>query len=186
MLLIPSFKERSSPLYNQENQSPENAPVKISTNFSLRTASNRELNSKTLRGKFLLIYFGNTHYQNICLPHLTKMQNILQIIRKKQNSIKFLFITTNPEKDTVEYLHNYFMEMDPNIIPLTGTKDQINRVLKKFNIYQTCIDLDKAKQQNCSIPFYLIGKDGDLIKNYDNNIPSKDIAKDIAHYIKVS
>jgi cytochrome oxidase Cu insertion factor (SCO1/SenC/PrrC family) len=198
MVLAPSVKEKTNPLYKKENQTPENAPVKVLTNFVLKTTLNTELNSRTLRGKFLFIYFGSTHCPNICLPHLLEMQNIIRMLQSKKNSIKFLFITTDPEKDTAVYLHNYFKTLDSNIIPLTGTKDQISKVLKNFRVYKTLFgdktqthsDVIETEQQTCSIvtpaPFHFIGKDGDLIKYYNHHISSDNITRDISHYIKVS
>jgi len=193
MVLTPSTKEKSSSLYKKETQALGESPLKISTDFVLKTTSNEKFDSKTLRGKFLFIYFGSTHCPNVCLPHLVKMKHVLNVLRKQQsdNLIKFIFITADPTQDTPAHLSSYFKNIDSRIIPLSGKKDEVNTVLKNFKVYKTLFgDKTEATHSGCALvtpsPFYFIGKDGDLIKRYNPHRSSVDIAKNISHYIKMS
>ncbi|NRA74102.1 MAG: SCO family protein [Rickettsiales bacterium] len=196
MVLTPSVKKNNI----KQNQIDENNPFAISTNFTLKTISNNHLSSDTLRGKFIFIYFGSTYCPHICLPNLVKMKTILTLLKNQHNNnlIEFIFITTDPKNDTSEHLKNYFNKLEPKIIPLTGTKEQIDLVLKNFKVYRTLFNnntLDKSQKNkigttDCNIsassPFYLIDQNGKLIKRYNSYSASLNVAKDISHYIKIS
>jgi protein SCO1/2 len=198
MILTPSAKEKNTSLYNRERQEIENLQAKISSDFTLKTASNQEFNSKTLRGKFVLIYFGSTYCPSISLPDLLKLKTIIDSLGKSHTKglIDFIFITADPMQDTKERLNSYFKELDPRIIPLTGDKDQIELVLKNYKV-RNFLFAEKPEPQTeetapsqCILtapaPFYLIGKDGELIKTYKTYSTGLSMSKDILHYIKVS
>ena len=198
MILTPSTKKNTF-LYKGKNQAT-NMPIEISTDFILKTISNKAFNSKTLRDQFILIYFGSTYCPHTCLPNLIKMKSISTLLEKQYNSdpIKFIFITADPKKDTSEHLNKYFQKLNAQIIPLTGTESEIELVLKNFQAYKilfsnrNTMELKESKtlQPTCILstpaPFYLIDKHGEFIKNYNLHSASLNIAKDISHYMKVS
>jgi hypothetical protein len=49
--------------------------------------------------------------------------------------IKILFVTLDPERDTVETLRDYVSSFGDGIIGLTGTPDQIRSVAEDFHVY---------------------------------------------------
>jgi protein SCO1/2 len=201
MSLTPSIKDKNSHSYKKDKRSLEGIHSKISTDFILKTTSGEEFRSNSLRGKFILIYFGSTYCPSISVPHLIEMQNILDKLNAKHgndDSVKFLFITADPTNDTQKHLHDYFKKLDSKIIPLTGEKEKINKLLKNFKAHDILFK-DKIKTQSveeesqqpaCIIsapsPFYLIGKDGEFIKNYNPKSTSLSIAENILHYMAVS
>lgn len=46
-----------------------------------------------------------------------------------------MFITVDPERDTVEKMKNYVSLFHPSFVGLTGTPEQIAKTLKAYKIY---------------------------------------------------
>ena len=46
-----------------------------------------------------------------------------------------MFITVDPERDTIKKLKIFMENFDKSIIALTGTNQEIKNVLRKFKIY---------------------------------------------------
>lgn len=62
---------------------------------------------------------------------------------KKKIPIQPLFITVDPERDTSEVLEKYIKEFSSKLVGLTGTKQEISAVCKKFRVYFSAGPKDK-------------------------------------------
>jgi protein SCO1/2 len=50
-------------------------------------------------------------------------------------TIRPVFITIDPKRDTVEYLADFVANNHPNLIGLTGTEEQIAKVARAYKVY---------------------------------------------------
>ena len=102
--------------------------------FILTDQNGKTFDSKKVNKKKLL-YFGYTYCPDICPFDLLKISKIFENKPKLKNEIKPLFITVDPERDTIKKLKVFMENFDQSITALTGTEDEIKDVLKKFRIY---------------------------------------------------
>ena len=102
--------------------------------FILTDQNGKTFDSKKVNKKKLL-YFGYTYCPDICPFDLLKISKIFENNPKLKNEIKPIFITVDPERDTIKNLKIFMENFDQSITALTGTKDEIKDVLRKFRVY---------------------------------------------------
>lgn len=111
--------------------------------FTLIATSGETVSDQTFRGKWLLIYFGYTYCPDACPTALNSMSVALEKLGSQANDLQPLFITVDPNRDTRETMAKYLTAFDSRIIGLTGTKEQIDSVIKEYRLY---VSRDKPEQ----------------------------------------
>ena len=102
--------------------------------FILTDQHGKVFDSKKVNLKKLL-YFGYTYCPDICPLDLLKISKIFENNPILKNEIKPIFITVDPERDTIKKLKIFMENFDKSITALTGTNQEIKNVLRKFKIY---------------------------------------------------
>jgi len=78
------------------------------------------------RGMLTLVFFGYTNCPDVCPVHAANISKVLKSLPNEVSSkVRFIFITTDPERDTPEVLGKWLAAFDPGFIGLTGTREQI-------------------------------------------------------------
>jgi len=63
---------------------------------------------------------------DVCPVHAANISKVLQSLPNEVSAkVRFIFISTDPERDTPEVLGKWLSAFDPAFIGLTGTKEQI-------------------------------------------------------------
>lgn len=116
-------------------------------------------------GRYKIIYFGFTYCPAICPTELAKMTAALNSLGADAEKIQPLFITVDPERDTVEAMKNYVSLFHPSLIGLTGAPDDIARVLKDYKIYAAKVKDETMTEYTMdhSSFLYFIAPDGRLL-----------------------
>lgn len=163
------------------------APNGMGGDFILHDVDGKLVKSQDFHGKYLLIYFGFTFCPDICPSSLLEMSKVIKYIGADAAFLQPIFITIDPKRDTPEQLKDYFTHFDPSILPLTGSKKDIDEVVAQFKVYYA-VTANSKNDQNYMVDhssfFYFVGKDGKLIKYYNSKITAADMASDILGYIK--
>jgi protein SCO1/2 len=102
--------------------------------FILTDQHGKVFDSKKVSLKKLL-YFGYTYCPDICPLDLLKISKVFENNPNLKNEIKPVFITVDPERDTIKKLKIFMENFDESITALTGTNQEIKNVLRKFKIY---------------------------------------------------
>ncbi|MEE2661507.1 MAG: SCO family protein [Pseudomonadota bacterium] len=124
----------------------------IGGQFQLTDHTGQKRTSESFNGQYTLVYFGYTFCPDVCPTGLQVMTlAINQLDDKTQDKIIPLFITIDPERDTVEQLSSYVSNFHPRLIGLTGTADQIAKAARAFRVYYS-----KSKQNSGASSDYLL------------------------------
>jgi protein SCO1/2 len=102
--------------------------------FTLTASDGRTVTQKDLSGEPTLIFFGYTHCPDVCPATLFEMSEVLRALGPEKKAAA-LFVTVDPERDTPDVLKDYLSSFDSRIIGVTGSREQIDPVLKEFRVY---------------------------------------------------
>lgn len=103
--------------------------------FTLVATNGQNISDQTYRGKWVLIYFGYTYCPDACPTALNSISVALEKLGSDADNLQPLFVTVDPRRDTRNAVTEYLKSFDSRILGLTGTKDQIDSVIKQFHLY---------------------------------------------------
>ncbi|NQZ13788.1 MAG: SCO family protein [Alphaproteobacteria bacterium] len=150
--------------------------------FNLIDHTGKEVTDKDFSGQYRLIYFGFTYCPAICPTELQKMSMVLKNLGPTGKVITPIFISVDPERDTVDVMKNYVSLFHPDLIGLTGTQEQVDKAKKGYKIYSAKVQ-DETMQEytvDHSSFIYFMGPDDTLYRIFKVD----DTAKDIEQYIQ--
>ena len=104
----------------------------VGGDFSLTTHMNSTYSLSDSRGKVVLLFFGFTHCPDVCPMTLSTIQVILDQLGGQATQVQPLLITVDPKRDTPEILNNYLRWFGYNFIGLTGTTEEVNKVVTQY------------------------------------------------------
>jgi len=137
--------------------------------FELTNQENKIIYQKDLEGKVYLVEFFFANCPTIC-PVMNR--NLIQISEEINSpDLAIISITIDPKRDTPENLKahaSYLGIQNPNWHFLTGDRDYIFELSKKFNLY-VGEDESSAEGLNHSGKFALIDKNGNIRSRFDKN-----------------
>ena len=162
------------------------AGIKIGGPYTLTDHTGKKVTDKDYQDKYKLIYFGFTYCPAVCPTELQKLSSALKKLGPVSESIHPVFITVDPERDTVDVMNTYVSHYHPDLIGLTGTPAQIKNVLKSYKIYAAKVQDEDASDYTMdhSSFIYLMSPDDSLIKIFRTQDTAEYIASSTRDLIK--
>lgn len=154
--------------------------------LDLVNQNGQPISENSYADKYKLIYFGFTYCPVICPTSLTKMVEAYTSLPKNfQTKVQPIFITLDPERDTVPVIKNYVEMFDPHLIGLTGSVAQIEGAKKSYKVFSSKVGEGDNYTIDHSSFIYLQTPDGKtvgLFKTTDTaDIIQKRIESVISH-----
>ncbi|KAF9217033.1 Cu-binding protein [Podila verticillata] len=163
---------------------------KIGGPFSLIDQNGVRTTNNDFKGRYMLIYFGFTNCPDICPEELDKMAEVLDTVNKDPeigDVITPIFITCDPQRDTVAEVNEYVKDFHKDLIGLTGSMDEIARVAKSYRVYfSKPPKLAEGEDYlvDHSIFFYLMSPDGDFVDCYAKDHTAEYVSKSVKEHIE--
>lgn len=129
------------------------------------------------KGKLILLYFGYTYCPDICPTNLSSLALAYQQLPKAlQEKTQILFISVDPQRDTPKHLQQYSDYYQANIIGLTGSRQQIDEVVKRYGAVY--VIHQKANESHYSVDHsaftYVIDPQGKWVTQMPHGSTPKD------------
>ena len=131
-------------------------PEKTIAPFSLKRADETGLSNADLKGHWSLFYFGDSYCTDLCpaaLGNIVRLYNRLAINPEAQQSLKFIFVSLDPLRDTPERLRSYVTGYHPGFTGVSGSEEEVHTLAKEFSIYykRRASDQEDNKEGNYRI-----------------------------------
>ncbi|XP_031486741.1 protein SCO1 homolog 1, mitochondrial [Nymphaea colorata] len=167
-------------------QGPSIGKAAIGGPFKLVNHEGKSVTEKDFMGKWTVIYFGFTHCPDICPEELQKLVMAIDEIKKKAGiEVVPVFISVDPERDTVEQVREYIAEFHPALIGLTGSVDEIKEVARAFRVYYMKTEEEGSDYLvDHSIVMYLMDPGMEFVKFFGKNHDVDSLTDGIINEIK--
>lgn len=153
------------------------------TNFSAKTEEGKDINLADLKGKVWVADFIFTNCATVCPPMTANMTKLQGMLKEQELDVEIVSFSVDPTVDTPEKLKEYVLKFNGDLSNwhlLTGYSQEFieKYALKNFKTIVKKPDTDNQVIHGTS--FFLIDKDGNVVKNYDGiTVPYDEIVKDI-------
>jgi protein SCO1/2 len=133
--------------------------------FTLTDHTGRARSDTEFRGKLMLIYFGYTFCPDICPTDLMTIAQAVDALGEAGAAIQPIFITIDPERDSVARLADYVSSFHQRLIGLTGTPADIRKVALAYKAFYA--KKENGRGEDYTIDHtgvtYLVGREGQYL-----------------------
>lgn len=133
--------------------------------FRLETETG-EFNNQSLRGQWTIVVFGFLHCPDICPTSLALMASLAKRLANNQANkssganINYVFVSVDPDRDSVNEVGQYVRYFDPSIVGVTGDKAQLNRFAQDLGIQFNVSPAHEDYKVAHSVTFSIIDPEG--------------------------
>jgi protein SCO1/2 len=103
--------------------------------FSMvRADDNRPVTAADYRGKVTLLYFGYTYCPDVCPLTLANVARILKRLGPAASGVRLLFVTVDPDRDSLTVLKRYAAAFAPQVDGLRGDADELATLARRYRV----------------------------------------------------
>ena len=153
--------------------------------FTLVDHTGRTVTEADYAGRYLLVYFGYTYCPDVCPTELQTMTEALDLLGQDAAPVQPLFVTVDPERDTVKEMANYVSNFHDRLVGLTGNGEQVAAAAKVYRVYfaKGPVDDDGAYLMDHSSFIYLLAPDGRYLAHFGPRTPPQEMADSIRSFL---
>ncbi|MBP6396204.1 MAG: SCO family protein [Giesbergeria sp.] len=108
--------------------------------FSLTDHHGQLRSLKDFRGKVVVVFFGFTQCPDVCPTSMQELAEVKAALGADGERLQGIFISVDPERDTLELLKAYMENFDPSFLALRPTPEQLPALAKDFKIHYKKVD----------------------------------------------
>ncbi len=152
----------------------QESKAKLGGDFTLQSPQG-PVSLHDFQGKVVLLFFGYTSCPSMCpISLLTMERTFSQIPAEILKKIQALFISLDPEHDTLEKLNQYTEYFHPNILGVTDIPERIARVAQQYGVVYSKKTLNNSALKyviNHTADIFLVDPQGNLQESMAHNSP---------------
>ena len=160
----------------------EKSAETLRPDFALQDGKGQTYTMVDFRGKFSLVFFGFTNCPDVCPTTMSEVAQVMDDLGEGADRVQPLFISIDPERDRRQGLTEYVAAFHPAILGLSGDDAATKDAATSFKIYF-------GREEDPSAPggytmshssgLYLIGPDGEWLRQFAYETPAAEILADI-------
>ncbi len=130
--------------------------------FSLSATTGGTFTQNDLKGVPSLVFFGYTYCPDVCPTTLAESTGWRQRLNLTPDGLRIIFVTVDPERDTLEALTTYLSGFGGQVIGLTGTEAEVEATKKAFGVISEKVENESSTEYlvNHTASVFMIDADG--------------------------
>jgi protein SCO1/2 len=157
-------------------------PPRTLADFSLMSTSGENFTLSEHRGEIILLYFGYRACPDFCPTTFAELRRLYAELGEPGDQLKVVFVTVDPERDSLENLSLYTHAFHEDFIGLRGEGEPLQALMSQFGVVAERRQLDDSALSyliDHTASLFLIGPDGRLAVQYLYGTDYRDIVHDI-------
>lgn len=166
-------------------------PKQQAPEISAEDTSGGSFNLRGQRGRVVVLSFGYTSCPDVCPMTLSRMKELgRRLSEARAADVSMLFLTVDPERDTMARLREYVQAFDPKILGLRLTGAPLSSALLAYGVTSERHDLPADRYAGRPLEgayysidhtsgFYVIDKAGDLRLRFPADAPVDEMVSDL-------
>jgi protein SCO1 len=150
--------------------------------FTLVSHEGKTVTERDFRGAPHLVFFGFTHCPDVCPTKLFQISEVLRAAGERGRTLRALFITVDPERDSPEALKNYLGSFDPRIVGLTGDPAAVEAALRAYRGFARKAPKDGDYTMEHTSLVYLMDRDGRFVGSFNLDRPPAQAAQELLRH----
>lgn len=172
----------AQPAYLDEFRGAVFEPPRPLSDFSLMSTTGKPFRLSEHRGETLLLYFGYRACPDFCPTTFAEMLRIYQQLGEPEDRMKVIFVTVDPERDSLETLALYTQAFHEDFIGLRDDGDALKQLMAEFGVTAERRQVGESALSyliDHTASVFMIGPDGRLQAQYLYGTDYRDIVHDL-------
>ena len=170
VVLVAFFVAVTSVLWYQQQTARDTMTSSVGGDFSLVDTNGSRVTEASYLGKPRAMFFGFTHCPDVCPTTLYEASGWIKALGPDAEKMNFLFVSVDPERDTPEVLSDYISAFEGGIVGLTGSREEVDAVIRAYRVYARKVDLDDGDYTvDHTAAVYLIDANGAFVGSINFN-----------------
>ena len=157
--------------------------------FSLVDHTGRRVTEADFAGQSKLMFFGYTYCPDMCPLGLATIAAAYdQLDPAEQAQLVPIFVTVDPERDTVDAIADYVDLFHPAMVGLTGTAEETDAAARAYRVYYRKAESESATDYlvDHSTFTYLMDGDNHYVTHFGHDASPADLVEGIRRHLQAA
>lgn len=175
-----------APAVVDEPEASAQAPRRV-PRWILQGPGGRAVMALDFAGRYQLVAFGYVSCPDVCPTTMLEMQQVLAGLGERAARLQPIFVSVDPQRDTLPVLGEYTRAFDARILGLTGSEMLLARATEAFGVTYRIVRepgaAPGAYTVDHSAGMFLIGPDGQLLTRFGYSTPTDQVLQRIQRWM---
>lgn len=135
------------------------------------------------RDEVVLLNFGFTSCPHVCPTVLARMRDTIQALPAGQVSVRPVFVTLDPQRDTIERLQAYLSAFGDSFVGLSGSPEELAQAAAAYKVHY---EGDDGGSFLHSSQIYLLDKQGNTRATFGQSVTVAKIVATVRQLLEES
>ncbi len=157
-------------------------PPRMLTDFTMPSTDGTDFTLSQHKGQTILLYFGYRSCPDFCPTTFTELNQIYAALKQPKDKLKVVFVTVDPERDTIDNLKLYVHGFNEDFIGLRDDGTKLKQLMKEFGV-----TAEKRQTGDSALSYlvdhtaslFLITADGELKVQYLYGTDYREVLADL-------
>ncbi len=157
-------------------------PPRMLTDFTMMSTDGTPFTLSEHRGQNILLYFGYRSCPDFCPTTFAALQQVYGALKEPKDKLKIVFVTVDPDRDTLDNLTLYVHAFHQDFIGLRDDGEGLKQLMKQFGVVAEKRQIGDSPLSyliDHTASLFLITADGQLKVQYLYGTDNRDILADL-------